>query len=67
MIVRIKRSFYMLLFFMIVFVVHCVKSIQIRTSKNSVFGHFSRSGLHYPGLIILVIFTKNANENVMLC
>ena len=22
---------------------HCVKSVQIRTRKNSIFGHFSRS------------------------
>ena len=38
---------------------HCVKSVQIRTRKNFVFGHFSRSGSNDLDKLLPIFMVQN--------
>ena len=56
-------SQYVVLFKNLVLILHCVKSVQIRTRKNSVFGHISRSVTATKLNFIWNQYTTNCYEN----
>ena len=46
------------------YILHWVKSVQIRTRNNSVFGHFSRSVKSYNKVSILLVVGGTIKDSI---